>query len=118
MKNTILRRGLQSPNDIQSAYLHAKDIPVGGLRCGRGIHRSGGSCQRCPRDVWRDGVEAASGGAPVGAEGGGLSGFDVTSDGAMPGLAHELTPVEDVRDFECKNALIMVLSLTDLSLHN
>ena len=89
-------------------YLQAKNISVGGLRRGGGIHRSGGSRQRCPRDVRRDGVEAASGGAPVGAEGGGLRGFDVTSNGAMPGLAHELTPVVYVRENGCKNVYILI----------
>ena len=79
-----------SPGTTESPYLQTKNIPVGRL-CIRGrIHRSGGSCQRRPCDLRRYGIEAAVGGAPVDAEESGLRGLDVTSDGAVPRLAHEL----------------------------
>ena len=65
-------------------YLQAEDISVGRLSGGEGVDG----------DVGRDGVEAAGGGAPVGAEGGGLRRLHVAADGAVPRLAHQLAPVE------------------------
>ena len=65
-------------------YLKAEDIPVGCLPGGEGVDG----------DVGRDGAEAAGGGAPVGAEGGGLRRLHVAGHGAVPRLAHQLAPVE------------------------